>query len=195
MKNILAWRTFFLSIGLFFTGLSVGILGSTTEAQARYSAFILLIVGVSSLVLGLILWALQIQKQKNQLSPQTLANLRTIELKRAFDSLLQSSSVISLFRGENFTTEARILLNELEIICSPHKQYVIHHCFGIPFELRAGTKIFRLESQSMLRLPAQSMEYKLNFVPIEPKDDELESVMDSRASQFLFYTIEESLPS
>jgi len=193
MGNISAWRFFFLAEGLFFTGLSLGILGSTTVVKSRQAAYVLVAVGLLSLLLGFILWALQAQKER-KLRGQTLRTvLRPLELKKVFDSLLQSSNHIPLLKGRNFLSDARLLLHDYNYELAADKQLVIHHCAGRPLEIKVGDKSCRLDENSVLRLPALPSLRNIEICPIDVGlGDDDEFTTDTRAPQILMHTIDDS---
>jgi hypothetical protein len=193
MGSIGAWRFFFLAEGLFFTGLSLGILGSTPVPKSRQAAWVLLAVGVLSLLLGLILWTLQAQREKSLRGQAHKTILRPLDLKKIFDSLLHGAPEIPLLKGRNFLTEARMILKKTEFHLEANKQLVIHHCVGRSLEITVGDKSCRLDANGVLRLAAQGSPRKIEISALEDWEDE-ERVSDARAPQILLHIIEESYP-
>jgi hypothetical protein len=189
MNSLKAWQIFFLTEGLFFLGLSLGIFGSTNDEKSKRAAWVLFTVGLVSVFIAFVLWGLQMQKDRRLIVQKGRTLLKPIRLKTSFDSLLQTPSQLLIFKGRNFISEARVILQPTQWPIPAYKQLLIHHCGGMPLELEIDSARCRLEAGEIIRLSSKNEPRQLNLRALDSEDEEL--APDTRAPQLLFHGIEE----
>ncbi len=152
-----SWQQFFMAQGLFFLGLGMGILGETWNKRTHLVSWVLLGVGVGSLALCLLLWALQTQRtfrkriRLSKLPPPVSVN-------QNFNNLLKGNGAADLMRGYYFSTECRILLSSKEkYIIDANSEWIVHHLEGTEVHLTitpaSGTSTVDLKPGEMVRIP------------------------------------------
>lgn len=151
--RVKSWQTFLLSLGLFFTGLALGILGQSWSEKPPLAAWIFLGFGVVSLSLSGLLWALQVQKE-NSKRPRNARVPSPVDLNENFQKLVRSQGNIKLMQGLNFVTETRILLSTRETFAvEAEEEWVVEHFDGCEVEIQIEGNIQHLTPGEMLRIP------------------------------------------
>jgi hypothetical protein len=184
---------FFVGEGLFFLGLSLGILGSTTQDTSRQSAWILFTIGVLSLlVAGLIL---SYKRRKAPLTQTGRTVLRPLSLSRAFDSLLQSPQSSTLLKGERFSSELLMAVSPIELELSPYQTLIFQHFAGLGASIEVDLQRADLNPGDVLRIAASPDARRIIVTATETNEDFESSRASDRAPQILAHFIEEQDPS
>jgi hypothetical protein len=184
---------FFVGEGLFFLGLSLGILGSTTQDTSRQAAWILLTIGVLSLLLaGLIL---SYKRRKAPLVQTGRTNLRPLSLGRSFDSLLQSSQSSTLLEGEGFRSELLMAVSPIELELAPHQTLIVQHFAGLGVSFEVDLQSAELGPGDVLRISSSPDARRISIAALEVSDDFETSRSSERAPQILAHFIKDQDPS
>ncbi len=184
---------FFVGEGLFFLGLSLGILGSTTQDTSRQAAWILLTIGVLSLLFaGLIL---SYQRRKAPLIQTGRTLLRPLSLGRAFDSLLQSSQPSTLLKGKRFRSELLMAVSPLELELASHQTLIVQHFAGLGASIEVDHQSAELNPGDVLRISSSPDARRVSMTALEVSEDFETPRSSDRAPQILAHFIEDEDPT
>jgi hypothetical protein len=179
---------FFVGEGLFFVGLSLGIIGSTSEPRARQAGWILLCLGgLSLLVAGLIATYQKRKSLSRDLSK--LPPLRPLSLGRSFDSLLQTSQTSTLLRGPQFRTELLLAISPLDLQVPPHSTLILQHFAGLGASVEVEHQNAELRNGEILRVSSLEDARSVQISALDTADDFEESPSQQRAPQILAHFI------
>jgi len=185
---------FFFGEGLFFLGLSLGILGSTTESSSRQSAWILLTIAVLSfLVAGLL-----IAYGRRSLAPSSanITPLRPLPLARAFDSLLQTPQASTLLAGENFSSELVLVISSTQLEIPAGKTLILQHFAGLGASVEVELQSSALRTGDLLRVNPSGHNRALLLRSIDVSEDsESAAPYTERSPQILAHFIDSKKPS
>lgn len=182
--KIRSWQHFLLSLGLFFTGLSLGILGQSWSSQPPLAAWIFLGLGAVSLSLSGLLWALAVQKESSR-RPRVARVSSPIDLNENFQKLVRSQGSVQLLQGFAFSTETRILLSSREdFAVEADEEWIIEHFDGCEIEIQIEGNIQHLTSGEILRIPTWHKPRILTVAETE----ETEGLSD-RAPRLIFHKV------
>jgi cbb3-type cytochrome oxidase subunit 3 len=187
--------SFFIAEGLFFLGLSLGILGSTDHERARQAAWVLLLIGGLSLLIGVLMIAFRERKRAEVQRGRSV--LRPLSLPHTFDSLLQTPQTLPLLKGRRFVSEVHMALSNLEIVVPEHQSAIFQHFSGRRLRIEVDSQSSVLQSGDLVRLTSVDAPRTVSLNPVDTEEDEpaSSSGADARAPQVLIHFIDEGRPN
>ncbi|MEO5667717.1 MAG: hypothetical protein ABIR96_06650 [Bdellovibrionota bacterium] len=185
---------FFIGEGLFFLGLSLGIVGSTMEERSRQAAWIIMTIGgLSLLIAGLIV---TYRRRKIPSIKAGRSQLRPLALSRAFDSLLQNPNASTLLKGEGFSTEIYMALSPITVLLPAGNTLILQHFAGLGASVQVDLQTSELKPGDILRLSSIDEPRSIELRAAGGFDDFEDAVPQSeRAPQILAHFIEVKAPS
>jgi len=182
--KIQSWQQFFLAQGLFFFGLSIGILGETWHKKTNIVSWVLLGVGLGSLALSGLLWALQTQRKlRKRVRHSTLP--QPMSVSQNFKNIIRGEGSTELMRGYNFSTSCRVLISSREkYTVELDSEWIIHHYEGAQIKLSLGENSAIMGQGEILRIPVFHEDRTL----IVEENEDIEGLQE-RAPQLIFHKV------
>ena len=190
MKPVTNGTIFFGGEGLFFLGLSLGILGSTVQENSRRTAWILFTIGALSLLIAALIETYRRRKLPIATTTRSGA-LRPLSLTRAFDSVLQSPKSGLLFSGESFHSEVLMAVHPLRVNVPADRTLILQHFAGLGARVEVDLQSSELQSGDVVRFPASS---ELRILSVVALDADMQLSDSERAPQILAHFINEKEP-
>lgn len=170
--------------GLFFLGLGIGILGETWDQKTKIVSWVLLGVGLGSLALSALLWALYTQRHIRK-RVKSVRLPKPISVKNNFKRLIKGEGNVELMRGLCFSTESRVLLSSSEKhIIDSHTEWIVEHIEGASVNMESGTSTVPLNPGEIMRIPPFHQERELRIQEIEDTEG-----LQERAPRLIFHKI------